>query len=144
MSICFIWMKHLSLFAENFYRPFGSLSTLRNNRTAKKFHLIFSNCSHQRYHLLHWTPASIGIATLSWWDGLRSPVTPRAMLAGVSYSWQGHPCQTGRRVGARGRVILQALQVGGWAEGWWPSPVKKGIFTETRSRMNSLLMTHGS
>ena len=62
--------------------------------------------------------ALIGIATLSWWGGLRAPVTPRAMLAGVLYSWQGHPCQTGQRVGARQRVIPLALQVGGWAEGW--------------------------
>ena len=100
--------------------------------------------------------ASIGIATLSWWGGLSSPVTSRAMLAGVSYPWRGHPCQTGRRLGARRRVIPLALQVRGWAEGWYPSPVKR-IITETRSRINSLfqrgtvavphrreLMTHGS
>ena len=46
-------------------------------------------------------PALIGIATFLWWGGLRAPVTPRAMLAGVLFSWQGHPCQTGQRVEAR-------------------------------------------
>ena len=32
-------------------------------------------------------------------------MTPRAMSAGVSHSWQGHPSRTGRRVEARLRVI---------------------------------------
>ena len=48
---------------------------------------------------------------------LQAPVTLRAMLAGVLYSWQGHPCQTGPRIGARRKVMPLALQVGGWVEG---------------------------
>lgn len=95
---------------------------------------------------------------MSRWGGLLSPVTPRAMLAGVLHSWQGHPCQTGRRVGARQRVIPMG------PPGWELSRgvitfscKKKRIITETRSRVNSLfqrgtvavphkreLMKHGS
>jgi len=66
-------------------------------------------------------PASIGIATLSWWGGLRAPVTLGA-LAGVLYSWQGYPCQTVRRVGARSHWPSR-LEVGQRADN--PLPVKK-------------------
>ena len=49
--------------------------------------------------------------------GLRAPVTPRAMLAGVLYSWQGHPCQNGSKGRGQTKSDPLALQVGGWAEG---------------------------
>ena len=53
-----------------------------------------------------------GVTTLSWWGGLCVSMTPRAMSAGVLYSWEGHPCRTGRRVETRRSVIPWSSRLG--------------------------------
>jgi hypothetical protein len=44
----------------------------------------------------------VGGSILSWWGGLSTPGTLRAIPA-VAYYWQGIPCWTGQRVGVRRR-----------------------------------------
>jgi hypothetical protein len=53
-------------------------------------------------------------STCCGWGGLRDLMTPRAMLAGALSSWQGHPIQTGQRVGARLSVAHWSSRFGVW------------------------------
>jgi hypothetical protein len=47
---------------------------------------------------------------------------------------EGHPCQTGFEVGTQTKRDTLVLQVGGWAWGWRPHPVKNYCY-ETSHRV---------
>ena len=52
------------------------------------------------------------IITLTWWGGLRVPMTSKATSAGALSSCKGYPCRTGRKVGSRRRMIHWSSRLG--------------------------------
>ena len=79
-------------------------------------------------------PKTLPRLGLSWWGGLRAPVAPTAMLPGVLYSRQGHPCSTGRKVGAGTKSDPTGLP--GWGLG-------RGLITLSRKRKIIITETKG-